>query len=75
MSKIKKRITVNEAAGILGLSTGRIRKMILDGIIKDVEKFGRDNAISASEIELLKSYERPTGRPKKSIEAVKEVKQ
>lgn len=65
MSKIQKRITVKEAAEILGLSTGRIRKMILDGIIKDVEKFGRDNAISLNEIEILKNSERPTGRPKK----------
>jgi excisionase family DNA binding protein len=68
VSTIKKRITVNEAAGILGLSTGRIRKMILDGVIKDVEKFGRDNAIAADEIDRLKNAERPTGRPKKEKE-------
>lgn len=60
-----KRITTKEAAEILGISTGRVRKLILDGIIKDSIKFGRDNAISASEIEKLKKTERPTGRPAK----------
>ena len=42
--------------------------MILDGVIKDVEKFGRDNAIAADEIDRLKNAERPTGRPKKEKE-------
>lgn len=60
-----KRITTGEAAQMLGITTGRVRKMILDGIIKDVEKFGRDNAISLSEIEQLVKTERPTGRPPK----------
>ncbi len=65
MSKEKKRITTNEAAEILGISTGRVRKMIMDGIIKDVVKFGRDNALSENEINSLKETDRPTGRPAK----------
>jgi excisionase family DNA binding protein len=65
VSKEKKRITTSEAAEILGISTGRVRKLIMDGIIKDVVKFGRDNALSENEIKSLKETERPTGRPKK----------
>ncbi len=71
MSKEKKRITTNEAAEILGISTGRVRKMIMDGIIKDVVKFGRDNALSENEINSLKKTDRPTGRPAKK-ETVKD---
>jgi excisionase family DNA binding protein len=67
VSKEKKRITTNEAAEILGISTGRVRKMIMDGIIKDVVKFGRDNALSEDEINSLKETDRPTGRPPKTV--------
>lgn len=45
--------------------------MILDGIIKDVEKFGRDNAISLDEVERLKTSDRPTGRPPKENKTAK----
>jgi predicted site-specific integrase-resolvase len=64
--KTKKRITTRETAEILGISPGRVRRMIMDGIIKDVEKFGSNNAISVEEIEKLKSTRRTTaGRPPK----------
>ncbi len=65
MSKEKKRITTKEAAEILGITTGRVRKLIMDGIIKDAIKFGRDNAIAEDEIQKLKATNRPTGRPPK----------
>jgi predicted site-specific integrase-resolvase len=65
-SKTKNRITTRETAEILGISPGRVRRMIMDGIIKDVEKFGANNAISAEEIEKLKSTRRTSaGRPPK----------
>jgi len=66
LSKTKNRITTRETAEILGISPGRVRRMIMDGIIKDVEKFGANNAISAEEIEKLKSTRRTAaGRPPK----------
>jgi len=66
VSQEKKRITTTEAAEILSISTGRVRKLIMDGIIKDVVKFGRDNALSEDEIKSLKENRRPTGRPPKA---------
>ncbi|HEX8736420.1 MAG TPA: hypothetical protein VF721_13915 [Pyrinomonadaceae bacterium] len=64
--KTKKRITTRETAEILGISAGRVRRMIMDGIITDVEKFGSNNAINAEEIEKLKSTRRTAaGRPPK----------
>jgi predicted site-specific integrase-resolvase len=64
---IKKRITTRETAEILGISPVRVRRMIMDGIIKDVEKFGSNNAISVEEIEKLKSTRRTAaGRPPKA---------
>jgi hypothetical protein len=42
--------------------------MIMDGIIKDVIKFGRDNALSEDEINSLKATDRQTGRPPKKKE-------
>ena len=65
VNKEKKRITAIEAAEILGVTPGRVRKLIMDGIIKDVVKFGRDNAIAEDEIKKLKETDRPTGRPPK----------
>lgn len=65
-SNIKKRITTRETAEILGISPVRVRRMIMDGIIKDVEKFGSNNAINAEEIEELKLTRRTAaGRPPK----------
>ena len=59
----KKLLTTKETAQLLGLSDGRVRRMILDGIIK-AEKFGRANVIKKSDAEKVKIYGKP-GRPKK----------
>ena len=40
--------------------------MIIEGVIKNAEKFGRDNVVPESEVLRLESIERPAGRPKKS---------
>ena len=64
----KKLLTTQETAQLLGISDGRVRRMILDGIIK-AEKFGRSNMIKKSDAEKVKIYGK-AGRPKK--EAAKE---
>lgn len=59
----KRLLTTQETAGLLGLSDGRIRRMILDGIIR-AEKFGRVNMIRRADAEKIKVYGK-VGRPKK----------
>ena len=58
-------LTTKEAAEKLNVVPSRIRRMILDGIVK-AEKVGRDNFISESEIKRLESIERKPGRPTKN---------
>jgi excisionase family DNA binding protein len=60
----KKLLTTKETAQLLGLSDGRVRRMVLDGIIK-AEKFGRSNMIKKSDAEKVKTYGK-VGRPKKA---------
>lgn len=61
----KKLLTTQETAELLGLSDGRIRRMILDGILK-AEKFGRVNMIKRADAEAVTVHGK-TGRPKKQI--------
>lgn len=61
---MKGYLTTKEAAEKLNVVPSRIRRMILDGVIK-AEKVGRDNFISESEIKRLESIERKPGRPSK----------
>lgn len=61
-------LTTTEAATRLGISTARIRRMILDELIKGVEKFGRENVIPEAEIERLEKIDRKAGRPAKAKE-------
>lgn len=63
---IKGYLTTKEAADQLGVSTARIRRMILDGVIVGAEKGGRDHLIPEKEIERLASLNRPAGRPAKT---------
>ncbi len=65
----KKLLTTQETAQLLGISDGRVRRMILDGIIK-AEKFGRSNMIKKSDAEKVTIHGK-AGRPKKEIESVK----
>lgn len=59
----KTLLTTKETAELLGLSDGRIRRMILDGIIP-AQKFGNANMIKKSDAEKVKVYGKK-GRPKK----------
>lgn len=57
-------LTTKQAAERLNVVPSRIRRMILDGVIK-AEKIGRDNFIPESEVERLEKLERKPGRPPK----------
>ncbi len=59
----KKLLTTKETAQLLGLSAGRVRRMILDGLIKS-EKFGRSNMVKKSDAEKVRVYGK-VGRPPK----------
>jgi len=56
-------ITTKETAEKLGISTSRVRQMVLAGQLQ-AEKFGRDLMINETELENVS--ERKTGRPKKA---------
>ncbi|HMS39893.1 MAG TPA: helix-turn-helix domain-containing protein [Pyrinomonadaceae bacterium] len=58
-------LTTKQAAERLNVVPSRVRRMILDGIIK-AEKIGRDNFISESEVERMEKIERKPGRPLKA---------
>ena len=57
-------LTTKQAAEKLNVVPSRIRRMILDGVIK-AEKFGRDNVIAEAEIKRIEKLDRKPGRPKK----------
>ena len=58
-------LTTKQAAERLNVVPSRIRRMIIDGVIK-AEKVGRDNFIAESEVERLEKIERKPGRPLKA---------
>jgi excisionase family DNA binding protein len=57
-------LTTKETADKLGVSTGRVRQMILAGQLQ-AEKFGRDLMINETDIKEVSN--RKTGRPKKVV--------
>ncbi len=59
----KKLLTTQETAKLLGISDGRVRRLVLDGILK-AEKFGRSNMIKKSDAEKVTIHGKP-GRPAK----------
>lgn len=61
---MKDFLTTKEAAERLGVSDARIRQMILEGVIKNAQKFGRENVISEVEVKRLEKSDRKPGRPK-----------
>jgi excisionase family DNA binding protein len=61
---MNKGLTSTEAADRLGISTARVRRLVLDGRLR-AEKFGRDLVIYEADLE---SFERlKGGRPPKSL--------
>lgn len=61
---MKGYLTTKEAAEKLNVVPSRIRRMILDGVIK-AEKVGRGNFILESEVKRLENIKRKPGRPPK----------
>lgn len=59
-------LTTKETAEKLGVSTGRIRQMVMNGQLP-AEKFGRDLMIKQSDIKTVAN--RKTGRPPKLTKA------
>ena len=57
-------MTTKQAAERLNVVPSRIRRMILDGVIK-AEKIGRDNFILESEVKRVEKLDRKPGRPSK----------
>jgi len=47
-------VSTTAAAEILGVSTARVRKMILDGFFEGVQYFGTNRAIPLAEVERVK---------------------
>ncbi len=66
---MKGYLTTKQAAERLNVVPSRIRRMILDGVIK-AEKIGRDNFIMESEIATLEKIDRKAGRPPKKTAIV-----
>lgn len=56
-------LTCPETAERLGLTDGRIRQLLLGGLLKG-DKFGNSWAIPQSEVERFAKLERPAGRKK-----------
>ncbi len=50
---VKDPITTVEAAQILGLTTARVRQLVLAGMLPD-KKFGRENMIERADVLALK---------------------
>lgn len=61
---MKGYLTTKQTAERLNVVPSRVRRMILDGVIK-AEKVGRDNFIAESEVKRLEDVERKPGRPAK----------
>ena len=61
---MKGYLTTKQTAERLNVVPSRVRRMILDCVIK-AEKIGRDNFISESEVKRLESIDRKPGRPTK----------
>jgi len=57
--------TAKQTAERLGISDARVRQMIREGVIRNAEKFGRENVIPESEVVRLELSERKPGRPAK----------
>lgn len=57
---MKKKLTSREAAERLGVSSARVRQMVLSGDLP-AEKFGRDLMIDEKDLALV--ADRPLGRP------------
>jgi excisionase family DNA binding protein len=65
MPRMDKRVfTTEEAAAELGVSSARVRQLILDGVLK-TERFGRAHVITAEALDVARQrHDRPGPKPK-----------
>lgn len=61
MALLDKLFTVKEAAELLHLSDSRIRQICL--LNRLGEKVGRDRFLSSNDIDVIRSNQKPAGRP------------
>lgn len=69
--EMKGLLTTKQVAEKLGVSPARVRRMVIDGLIK-ADKLGRDNVITEKELKRFEKLDRSVGRPPK--ESVKTAK-
>jgi excisionase family DNA binding protein len=62
---MKETYTTQEAADALGVSSARVRQLILDGILK-TERFGRAHVITREAIETARQRQTTPGPPPKT---------
>jgi excisionase family DNA binding protein len=60
---MKGYLTTSEAAVRLGISSARVRQLILDGVIGRTEKIGATILIPDKEVRRVEEMDRPRGRP------------
>ena len=69
MAGMKDSYTTEEAAEYLGVTVGRVRQMIVDGLLK-TERFGRAHVIRLDALEAARSRRtKPGPAPKMKAEA------
>jgi excisionase family DNA binding protein len=66
----KETLTTEEAAHRLGVTTARVRQMIIAGRLP-AQRFGRSHVIVASDLELIK--DRSPGRPPGKVSTAKKA--
>lgn len=65
-------LTTQQAAERLGVTAGRVRQMVADGVLP-ATRMGRDNFIRVSDLKLVE--DRKPGRPRKTANVLNEGKQ
>lgn len=72
MPAMRETYTTEEAAAALGVSSARVRQLILEGILK-TERFGRAHVITAEALEAARNRQTTPG-PAPKLKANGEVK-
>ena len=65
---MKETYTTEEAAAVLGVSSARVRQLILDGVLK-TERFGRAHVITREGLEAARQRQTTPGPAPRATEA------
>lgn len=63
LGRMDELLTTSQAAQRLGVTPGRVRQMVADGVLP-VTRIGRDNLVKAADLRLVEG--RKPGRPPKN---------